>query len=88
MMPPCFPVCSRIPRQKEGEIAMKIKQVLSSIGALVGVYGIASIVLYVLGYPMRLLVWVDQWGLYTGWLIRIALVIAGTVLYIYGRNPE
>ncbi|HPV42040.1 MAG TPA: hypothetical protein PKX40_12750 [Spirochaetota bacterium] len=67
---------------------MKTKQVLSSIGALIGVYGIASSVLYFLGYNMRLLVWVDQWGMYTGWFIRIVLVVAGTVLYIYGRNPE
>ncbi len=67
---------------------MNVKHVLSSVGALVGVYGIASSVLYVLGYNVRLLEWVDEWGMATGWIIRIALVVAGTVLYIYGRNQE
>ncbi len=67
---------------------MNVRQILSSIGALIGVYGIASSVLYFIGYNIRLLAWVDGWGMATGWIIRIVLVVAGTVLYIYGRNPE
>ena len=65
---------------------MNIKKIVSSIGALIGVYGIVSSVLYFIGYTMRLLLWVDQWGIITGWIIRIVLVVIGTVLYIYGRN--
>ncbi len=65
---------------------MKAKQIVTSIGALIGVYGIASSVLYFNGYNIRLLLWVDQWGMTAGWIIRIVLIVAGAGLYIYGRK--
>jgi hypothetical protein len=65
---------------------MNVRQVISTIGAVIAIYGIASSVLFFIGYNMRLLVWVDQWGSGAGWLIRALMIAAGVGMYISGRK--
>jgi hypothetical protein len=65
---------------------MNVRQVISTIGAVIAIYGITSSVLLFIGYTMRLLVWVDQWGSAAGWIIRAVLIAAGVVMYITGRK--
>jgi hypothetical protein len=70
----------------DGRLRMNTRQIVSSIGAVIAVYGIVSSILYFIGYNMRLLVWIDQWGSIAGWIIRVALVIVGGVMYLIGRK--
>lgn len=65
---------------------MNVRQVISTIGAVIAIYGVASSVLFFIGYNMRLLVWVDQWGSGAGWLIRALMIAVGVVMYISGRK--
>ena len=65
---------------------MKARQVISSIGAVIAIYGIASSVLFFIGYNVRLLAWVDGWGTAAGWAIRGLMVAAGIAMYISGRK--
>lgn len=43
--------------------------------------GLMSIVLNLVGYNLRILMWIDLWGDVVGWLIRVALVVGGGVLF-------
>ena len=63
-----------------------IKNKLSSIGAVLALFGLASTVLYFLDFNLRLLMWIDNWGETTGWIIRIGLIILGAILYFLTGN--
>lgn len=58
-----------------------IKDKLSSIGAILAIFGLMSIILYFLDYNLRLLIWIDNWGETVGWIIRIGLIVVGAVLF-------
>lgn len=58
-----------------------IKSKISSLGALMVVFGLASSILSFFDYNLRLLMWVDMWGTTTGWIIRIALILGGAALF-------
>lgn len=58
-----------------------IKDKLSGIGAFLALAGILSSVLYLLGYNLRILMWVDMWGVGVGWGIRLGLIVVGAVLF-------
>ena len=57
---------------------------LSKIGAFFTLAGIASIVLYFMGYNLSILMWIDNWGMGPGWMIRIACIVVGLVLVVVG----
>lgn len=65
-----------------------IKSKLSSIGAGMVLYGIASIVLSFFNYNLKLLSWIDIWGESMGWIIRIALIVGGGALYLLFNKDE
>lgn len=65
-----------------------IKSKLSSIGAFLAIAGVASIVLYFIGYNLKILMWIDMWGITMGWVIRVGLIIAGGVLYLIGSRTS
>ena len=65
---------------------MNIRQIVSTAGAVIALYVITSSIFHVIGYNMRLLVWVDQWGGAAGWAIRVLLVATGGVMYYIGRK--
>jgi hypothetical protein len=66
-----------------------IKSKLGKAGLLIGGMGIMSIVLSIFNYNIRLLSWVDAWGISIGWVIRIVLIIGGaTLFFFFGREEE
>jgi len=69
-------------------LSMTVRHIVSTAGAVIALYVIASSIFHLIGYNMRLLVWVDQWGPAAGWAIRVLLVVTGGVMYYIGRNAE
>jgi hypothetical protein len=67
---------------------MNIRQVVSTAGAVIVIYVITSSIFHVIGYNMRLLVWIDRWGPAAGWTIRVLLVVIGCVMYVSGRKTH
>ena len=57
---------------------------LSSIGGFLALAGIISIVLYFLGWNLRILLWIDSWGTSVGWSIRMGITVVGLVLFVIG----
>ncbi|PHR72862.1 MAG: hypothetical protein COA67_03940 [Lutibacter sp.] len=60
-----------------------IQSKLGQGGLLLAALGIMSIVLSIFNYNIRLLAWVDAWGNTMGWVIRIALILGGGILYFF-----
>lgn len=50
--------------------------------------GLMSIVLNLVGYNLRILMWIDLWGDTVGWLIRVALLVGGVALYFLLPSEE
>ncbi len=67
---------------------MYIRQVVSTAGAVIVIYVIASSIFHVMGHAMRLLAWFDRWGPAAGWVIRVLLVVIGCVMFLAGRKAE
>lgn len=66
-----------------------IKEKLSSFGLLIAGFGLISMILNFLNYELRVLIWIDNWGTTTGWIIRIGLVVIGGALFLLaGSNKE
>ena len=65
-----------------------IKSKLSSIGALLAVFGIISSFLALFDYNLKALMWVDLWGTTVGWIIRIALIVGGGGLFLLFNTPD
>ena len=41
---------------------------ISGLGGLLALFGVISSVLYLLGYNLRILIWIDLWGPVVGWV--------------------
>jgi hypothetical protein len=61
---------------------------MKSIGTYLMIFGAASILLYFFEMNLRLLSWIDNWGVTAGWIIRIGLIVLGLVLFIMGKRRE
>lgn len=59
---------------------------MRSIGGYMFFFGLGSMVLYYLDLDFVLLMWVDNWGERTGWLIRILLAVVGGLIWFFPRN--
>ncbi len=59
---------------------------LGKIGSSMLLFGVGSIVLYFIGYNLRLLMWIDNWGETVGWGIRGGLVVVGGLLWLFGSS--
>jgi hypothetical protein len=57
---------------------------LSSVGGFLALAGVLSIVLYFIGWNLRILLWIDTWGSTMGWVIRIGITLVGVVLLVIG----
>lgn len=57
---------------------------MKSIGVILLVLGIGSFALHAADMEFRLLMWVDNWGVETGNLIRYGMIGAGFVLALLG----
>ncbi len=65
-----------------------IKSKLGKAGLILATMGIASILLAIFNYNIRLLAWVDIWGNTMGWIIRVLLIVGGGALYYFFENSE
>ncbi|WP_074408435.1 hypothetical protein [Aquimarina megaterium] len=65
-----------------------IKSKLSSIGSLLFLMGLVSAILSIFNYNLKLLIWIDLWGTFMGWVIRILLIIGGAAIYLYTAKDE
>jgi hypothetical protein len=54
---------------------------LRSFAGFVAIAGLASIVLNLVGYNLRILMWIDLWGDAMGWVIRIGLLVGGAAAF-------
>ena len=59
---------------------------LARIGTYVAIYGMAAIIMGFFNYCPRLLMWIYIWGDTTAWIIKIALVLGGGILYLVGSK--
>ena len=54
---------------------------LRSFAGFAAAAGVVSIVLNLVGYNLRILMWIDLWGDVMGWMIRGGLVVGGAAAY-------
>ncbi len=54
---------------------------MQGLGSLLFLGGVGSSILYFLNMQFVLLMWVDMWGDSVGWIIRIAMIVAGALLW-------
>lgn len=59
---------------------------LASIGSFLVIVGIVSIILYFIGYNLRILMWIDMWGETVAWIIRIGITVLGAILFLVGKK--
>jgi hypothetical protein len=64
-------------------------QKLSGLGGFLALIGVVSSVLYLIGYNLRILMWIDTWGPGAAWGIRGGLIVAGAALFfIFGSGDD
>ena len=61
---------------------------LRSFAGFAAVAGLVSIVLNLVDYNLRILMWIDMWGDVMGWLIRGALLVGGAAAYFLLPSGE
>ena len=61
---------------------------MAKLGGYLAVAGVISCVLNLLGYNLRILMWIDLWGPTVGWAIRAGLIIAGVGFFFLGKKEE
>ena len=54
------------------------------IGLTLLFFGLGPIVANYLGHEFQAFVWMDNWGLQTGLMIKVALIVFGAVLFLPG----
>jgi len=59
---------------------------MSKLGGYLALFGIVSIILSFFNYNLKILMWIDNWGATTGWIIRGGLIVLGAVLFFIGGN--
>jgi hypothetical protein len=55
---------------------------IRGVGGFLVVVGLVSCVLHLVGFNLRILLWVDLWGPAMGWLIRLGVVAIGAALVL------
>lgn len=61
---------------------------MKSIGSFMVIIGVLAIVLNFFDRVPKILVWIYEWGEGVAWIIKIALVVVGAVLYLAGNKSE
>lgn len=54
---------------------------LRSFAGFLAFAGLMSIVLNLVDYNLRILMWIDLWGDVVGWMIRVSLLVGGVALF-------
>jgi len=58
----------------------------SLIGFVLFVGGVLALVMSLIGVKLAPLVWIDNWGLAVGGLIRVALILGGLLMVYLSRS--
>lgn len=61
---------------------------MKSIGGFLALAGVLSIALHFIGWNLKILMWIDNWGSQVGWAIRIGLVVVGVIVYLVASKME
>ncbi len=61
---------------------------MSKIGSFIFIIGVLAIVLDFLGRVPKVLFWIYSWGETTAWIIKIALVVVGAVIFLLSNKRE
>lgn len=61
---------------------------MRQFGGTLILFGVGSIILNLINMEFILLMWVDMWGPTVGWIIRIAMIVLGGVLFALGEDEE
>jgi len=61
---------------------------MKKIGSFMAMAGLFAIVLNFLDRVPTILAWIYNWGDTTAWVIKIALVVVGGVLYFMGNDEN
>ena len=61
---------------------------MKSIGGFLALAGVLSIALHFIGWNLKILMWIDNWGTPAGWAIRIGLIVVGAIVYLIGSKME
>jgi hypothetical protein len=61
---------------------------MQGIGGLLVLLGAGSFVLHYFNMDFMLVSWVDNWGPGVGNGIRVAMIIVGAALWLFGRQKE
>ncbi|QDP01892.1 hypothetical protein [Thalassotalea sp. PS06] len=54
---------------------------MKQVGLYLMIAGIASLLLNLVGYELKILMWVDNWGDTTGWAIRLGAIVVGALMF-------
>lgn len=58
-----------------------VRDRLSAIGGFLVFAGVVSSLLQLIGYELRILMWLDALGPAVAWGVRIGLIVVGAVLF-------
>ena len=61
---------------------------MKKIGSTMVFLGAFAIILNFMNRVPTILIWIYSWGETMAWVIKIALIVIGAVLYLMGKNPE
>jgi len=61
---------------------------MAELGKWLVIIGIGSFALNFFGMEFKLLMWIDSWGVSTGYLIRAAFIMVGAVLFCLGMKSS
>jgi len=59
---------------------------MKQFGGWLFIFGAGSILLGFVGYEFSLLMWIDNWGTTVGWIIRMAMIVAGGAIWFLARE--
>jgi len=61
---------------------------MTKIGSFLFLIGVFAIILDFLGRVPKILFWIYSWGDTMAWVIKIALIVLGAVLFLMGNKKE
>lgn len=61
---------------------------MKKIGSTLLFFGLAAIVLNFVNMVPSVLMWIYSWGELTAWVIKIAIVVLGSILFLIGKKTE
>ena len=66
----------------------KLKDKLSTVGAFLSAAGILSSLLAIFNYEVRILAWINLWGVGVAWAIRLGLILGGAAIFKIFKPAE